>query len=65
MHSSTEIEAHNGTKMDPDTSTGEKMEAQSWRSNLFFSNLVKHMQPWATETQNLKGPQLTQKFQRP
>ena len=37
MHRGTEIEADNGTKMEPDT--GKKMKAQSWRSNLFFSNL--------------------------
>ena len=33
-----------------------KLEEQSWRFNMFSANLVKRMQTWATEAQNLKGP---------
>ena len=58
----TKMEAHSGTTMEAHSAP--QMEAQNWRiNNMFFANLVKHMQNWATETwkiwtENLKGPQL-------
>ena len=48
-HGNYHIEAHSAPKM----------EAQGWTLNMFSANLVKRMQAWATEAQNLKGPQLT------
>ena len=45
----TKMEAHSGTTMEAHSAP--QMEAQNWRiNNMFFANLVKHMQNWATET---------------
>ena len=33
-----------------------KLEEQNWSLNMVFAYLVKRMQTWATEAQNLKGP---------
>ena len=58
MYSGTKLEANHGN-YHIEAHSAPKMEAQSWRFNMFSANLVKRMQTWATEAQNLKGPQLT------